>query len=408
MKQSARAFQFRITALLRKLDRSLHVLGGVLLLTFATPSYSAEPAKNVYFAGFALAGNAAESAKAFPISSRLLQERGSREGTFLLQEELWKQVQRSHHPKLNIQQGLASGLVSGDSVAMAFVLEWENVSSETVAGKTKLVADLHGQVLIFDFESKKVIGSYPAAVQLLDVAEGPVTEKTREALIRSLYLGTAGNSIFVQAAKRLPAVSVKPSTGNYIQIVSVNLEAKARQTLAEFRADPVVLVARVADAFGERLFENNHVAYIPYSKGSAIGAKMAARFADGEVFELVLPKPDYRIHLNLRGYKKQLIDSNNVESAWGYGSYMNVAIKNFDDSTVYLDAPFKFAVTKNVVSGTRDQDDWSAFQESTFSLIDQITLQIATPDSDWLKQWADGKSTMVQLEHLARILDRTR
>jgi hypothetical protein len=135
---------------------------------------------------------------------------------------------------------------------------------------------------------------------------------------------------------------------------------------------------------------------------------MAARFANGDVFQLELPKPDYRIHLNVRGYKKQLLDSNNVEAAWGYASYMNVAIKSYDDSTVYLDAPFKFAVTKNVVSGTHDQDDWSAFQESTLSLIDQITLQIATPDSDWLKLWADGKSTKDQLEHLSKILDRTR
>lgn len=408
MKKIVYALRFRFTPRLLELKLSLQFLSGLLLLITTTPSFSAEPATNVYFAGFALAGNWAESEKAFPISSRLLQERGSKDGTFLIQEELWKHVQSSSHPKLVIKPGLASGLVPGDSVAMAFVLEWENVSSETVAGRTKLVADLHGQVLIFDFESKKVMGSYPAAVQLLDVIDGPVNDRIKESLIKSLYFGKAGNSIFAQAAKRLPSVSVKPSTGNYIQIVSVDLEAKARQTLAEFRADPQVLVSRVADAFGERLFENNHVAYIPYSKGVAIGQTMAARFANGDIFQLELPKPDYRIHLNVRGYKKLLIDSNNVESAWGYASYMNVTIKNFDDSTVYLDAPFKFAVTKNVVSGTHDQDDWSAFQESTFALINQITLQIATPDSDWLKQWADGNSTMSQLKNLSRILDRTR
>jgi hypothetical protein len=262
--------------------------------------------------------------------------------------------------------------------------------------------------MIFDFESKKVIGSYPAAVQLLDVIDGPVNDKVKESRIRSLYLGTSGSSIFAQAAKRLPGISVKPSSGNYIQIVSVDLEPKARQTLAEYREDPQVLISRVADAFGERLFENNHVAYIPYSQGSAIGSKMAARFANGDVFQLELPTPDYRIHLNLRGYKKVLLDSNAVESAWGYASYMNVAVKSFDDSTVYLDAPFKFAVTKNVVSGTRDQDDWSAFQESTLSLINQITLQIAAADSDWLKEWSDGSSTKDQLKKLSAILARTR
>ncbi|MGV8917985.1 MAG: hypothetical protein ACOH2R_09350 [Pseudomonas sp.] len=395
------------TASLHPLKTSLRLLGGCFLLIAASSAYCAEPATNVYFAGFALAGNAAESQKAFPISSRLLQEK-NKDGTFLLETELWKHVQASNHPKLNIKQGLASGLVAGDSVAMAFVLEWENVSSETVAGKTKLVADLHGQILIFDFESKKVIGSYPAAVQLLDVIDGPVNDKVKESLIRNLYFGTSGNSVFAQAAKRLPLVSVKPSTGNYIQIVSVDLEAKANQTLADFHADPQVLISRVADAFGERLFENNHVAYIPYSKGSAIGSKMAARFANGDVFQLQLPTPDYRIHLTVRGFKKQLLDSNNVEAAWGYAAYMNVAIKSYDDSLVYLDSPFKFALTKNVVSGTHDQDDWSAYQETALSLIDQITLQIAVPDSDWLKQWSDGNSTKDQLKKLSGILARTR
>ncbi|MDB6145586.1 MAG: hypothetical protein JWP80_4630 [Pseudomonas sp.] len=398
---------FRFAARLNRVKRSLHFLSGLLLLVTATPSFSAESTSNVYFAGFALAGNAAESEKAFPISSRLLKEQ-SRDGTYLLETEFWTHVQGSNHPKLTIKRDLASGLVPGDSVAMAFVLEWENVSSETVAGKTKLVADLHGQVMIFDFESKKVIGSYPAAVQLIDAIDGPINEAIKESRIKSLYLGTSSNNIFAQAAKRLPSVSVKPSTGNYIQIVSIDLEAKARQTLADYRADPQVLIARVADAFGERLFESNHVAYIPYSKGSAIGSKMAARFANGDVFQFELPTPDYRIHLTVRGYKKVLLDSNNVESAWGYASYMNVAIKSFDNSTAYLDAPFKFAVTKNVVSGTHDQDDWSAFQESTLSLINQITLQIAAPDSDWLKEWSDGSSTKDQLKKLSGILARTR
>jgi hypothetical protein len=398
---------FRFTARLATLKPSLRLLSGGFLLFAALPSFSAEPATNVYFAGFALAGNHAESEKAFPISSRLLEEK-NKDGTVLLETELWKQVQASSHPQLTIKQGLSSGVVAGDSVAMAFVLEWENVSSETVAGRTKLVADLHGQVLIFDFESKKVIGSYPAAVQLLDVIDGPVNDKVKESLIRRLYFGTSGRSIFAQAAKRLPLVSAKPSTGNYIQIVSVDLEAKAQQTLADFHADPQVLIARVADTFGERLFENNHVAYIPYSKGTAIGHAMAARFANGDIYQFEFPTPDYRIHLTVRGYKKQLLDSNNVEAAWGYATYMNVAIKSFDDSAVYLDAPFKFAVTKNVVSGTHDQDDWSALQEATFSLINQITLQIAAPDSDWLKQWSDGSSTKDQLKKLSGILARAR
>jgi hypothetical protein len=394
--------------LLVKSNLSSCLLIGLVLLGAAVPSYSADQATNVYFAGFALAGNAAETGTAFPITSKLLQEKNPADGTYLLESALWESIQASSHPGLDLNRGLASGQVAGDSVSMSFVLEWENVSTETVAGRTKLVADLHGQVLIFDFESKKAIGSYPVAFQLVDVLDTPPTEEVKAALVRGMYYSPTGNGIFNQVAKRLPAIKVKPSTGNHIQIVSIELEPKATQTLIELRADPHVLVSRVADAFGERLFENAHVAYIPYTKGTAIGSKMAARFANGDVYQFELPTPDYRIYLRVRGYKKMLLDSNEIQSAWGYATYMNVAVKSFDGSTVYLDSPFKFAVTKNVIEGTHDQDDWSAYQESMFALIDQTTLQIAKPDSDWLDEWSNGDATMEQLERLSRVLDRTR
>jgi hypothetical protein len=408
LKTISYAIRHYLTTRLVELKYFLHLLSGLLLLATATPSFSVEPATNVYFAGFALAGNGEQTEKAFPITTKLLKEQSAKDGAFLLESELWKHVNSSSHPYIKLNRGLASGLVPGDSVSMAFMLEWENVSSETVAGKIKMVADLHGQILIFDFDSKKVIGSYPVAAQLIHVFYGPATEEIRAKLIRGLYYGSAGNSIFGQVAKRLPVVSVKPSIGNFIQIVAVDLEPKAHQTLSQYHADPRVLVSRVADAFGERLFENANVAYIPFTKGTAIGSKMAARFASGEVFQLELPAPDYRIHLRVRGYKKMLLDSNNIQSAWGYASYINVAIKSYDDSKVYLDSPFKYVVTKNVIAGTSDQDDWSAFQESMFTLIDQTTLQIAKPDSDWLDEWSGGDNTLEELESFSGILERTR
>jgi len=377
-----------------------------LFLASATSGFGGEQA-SVYFAGFAQAGNAAQADTAFPITAQLLKERNP-DGTSRLEDELWRQVQTSSHPRLNVKRNLASGLSPGDSTTMAVVLEWENVSSETVAGRTKLVADLHGQVMVFDFESKKVIGSYPIAVQLIDLLDGPATQQARVEMIRALYYGSAGNGLFSQAAKRLASVTAKASTGNYLQVVSVELEDKARQTLGEYKADPTVFISRVADAFGERLYENNHVAYVPYSKGAAIGSKMAARFADGQVFQLELPTPDYRIYLRVRGFKKAVLDTNSIEAAWGYAAYTNVAIKSFDDSTVYLDAPFKFAVTKKVLAGTRDQDDWSALQESMLALIDQTTLQIAKPDRTWLEEWSSGKPAQLQLEKLSAVLQRVR
>lgn len=376
----------------------------IIALTTSPLSFSATP---IYFAGFALAGNAAESEIAFPITSRILQETDA-SGRYLLEQALWASVQAAPHPELDIKRELGTGDDASDLVAMAFVLDWENVSSEQVAGSTKLVIDLHGQALVFDFDSKKVIGSYPIAVQLLHSVDGPTTPELEASLVRRLYLGSEGESIFKRFAERLSTVSVKPSTGNYIRVISVELEDNARKALADFAQDEAVVVSRVADSFGKGLAENHKVSFVPYAKGSAIGSKMAARFANGDIYQLELPEPDYRVHLRLRGFKKVLLDSNSVESAWAYGSYMNVAVKDFDDQKVYLDAPFKFGAVKKVVAGSEDIDDWSAFQESMFTLIDQITVQSAKPDKAWLAQWSGGSPVMKQLEELKRVIERTR
>lgn len=382
----------------------LRVLVAIIALAVSPLCLSATP---VYFAGFALAGNASESESAFPITSKILKET-SENGGYLLEQSLWASVQSAPHSELIIKRGLGSGDDSSDLVAMAFVLDWENVSSERVAGSTKLVVDLHGQVLVFDFNGKKVIGSYPIAVQLLHSVDGPTTAELEASLVRRLYFGSEEESIFRRFAERLPSVSVKPSTGNYIRVVSVELEDNARQALVDYSQDESVLVSRVADSFGKRLAENQKVSYVPYAKGSAIGSKMAARFANGEIYQLELPEPDYRVHLRLRGFKKVLLDSNSVESAWAYGSYMNVAVKDFDDQKVYLDAPFKFGAVKKVVAGSEDIDDWTAYQESMFTLIDQITLQSARPDKAWLAQWSGGRPVMKQFEELKRVIERTR
>lgn len=380
------------------------VMAGASFLVFSPACFSAT---TLHFAGFALSGDASESEIAFPITSKIMKE-SNESGGSPLEQALWESVQSASYPNLDIKRDLGSGNDASDSMAMAFVLDWENVASEQVAGSTKLVVDLHAQVLIFDFGTRKVIGSYPIAVQLLHSVDGPSTPELESSLVRRLYFGSAGASIFNHFAERLTTVSVKASTGNYIQVVSVEIEDKARKILASFSQDESVLKTRVADSFGKGLAENHHVSYVPYSKGSAIGSKMAARFANGEVYQLELPTPDYRIHLKVRGFKKVMLDSNNVESAWAYGSYMNVAVNDFDDQKIYLDAPFKFGAIKKVVAGSTDIDDWAAYQESMFTLIDQITVQTAKPDKAWIAKWSNGSLVLKQLEDLRRIIELSR
>lgn len=389
--------------------RLLPLIGiALLLLALSALSMRATAAENLHFAGFALAGTAEHTARAFPQTSRLLEEKNA-QGVPLLQAALWKELSARRYKNLVLKADLADDHKGHDALSMAVVLDWENIATERLPGATKLVLDLHGQILVFDFASRQVLGSWPVAIQLIHTDEHDLGDSQVASLVRQMYFGGGtGKTLFAAASDTLERIEVKRSNGNYIRVVSVDLEEKALATLAEANQDPEIFASHVANAFGKHLSENQRVAYIPYTKGAAVGAAMAARFANGEVYQLELPTADYRIHLKVRGFKKVEVGRTSIETAWAYGSYMQVAIRDYDDSATYLEAPFKFGAVKKVVAGTSAPNDWAAYQESLFTLIDGITRQMSEPDRGWLTKWSDGKPVLAQMERVKGIIERCR
>lgn len=389
--------------------RTLKCIVGLLLLS--TSSFSSAVVENVYFAGFALAGDAAHSERAFPVTTMLLEERDAR-GIPLLESALWDALTRdgSRYPNLVLNPDIAASHTSPDALALAVVLDWENASTESLRGTTKLVLDLHAQIMIFDFATRQVLGSWPVAVQLIDVIDShSVGQSQIESRFRQMYYGSdLDKTLFAATAEKLAQIEVRRSRGNYIRVVSVTLEDNARAALAEAGEQEDIFEARVANSFGKYLSENQRVPYIPYTKGAAVGAKMAARFASGEVYQLELPTPDYRVHLTVRGFKKVELGNSSLETAWAYGSYMHVKIQDYDESTTYLSAPFKFGAVKKVPAGGVVPDDWAAYQESLFSLINGITNQMSDPDRAWLESRSEGRSVATQLMHVQEIIERCR
>jgi len=367
--------------------------------------FSASSVTELYYAGFALAGNASDAAESFPLTSKLMTETTA-EGIPLIEDQLRKKVSGSGRLD-NIVFDLVTQQQGQGAVAVAFVVDWENIAYETINNSKKIVADLHGQILVFDFDSKKVLAAFPVAVQLIDVVDGEVTEAYEAELIRRLTFGDNGQGLLSAFAKRFSTLDIKRTYGNYIGVVDVVLESKAQEFLEAHGKDAGQYEIKVADQFGKRLSSNLNIPYVPYTKGMAIGAKMVARFASGSEYQFELPKPDYQIYLTLRGFKKVQLDSNSVLSAWAYGSYMNVRITDFDSTTHYLDIPVKYGAVKKVPNTANKIDDWTIFQESLFSLIDQTTQQFIEPDRKWLAEWSSGKDAYKQLQSMQRIIDRT-
>lgn len=375
------------------------------LLVGLSATASAEPLK-VFYAGFSFVGERADNLKAFRYTQQLLEEKSGVQPR--LEVELKRRVDVVRNPSFELISDRLAVREKGDSVALVFALEWENVSVEKGAGVSKLVVDIHAQVLVFDFDARKLISTHPVAVQVRDVVRGEVTEDHKRRTIRDIYYGTGTASIFDQFATRLAAIPLKTSYGNRLRVGSVVLDDNARATVSGAGADPDAFGRFAAQSFGRFLSQNMGVSVLPYSAGEAIGRKMTVRFANADLFQLTIPEADYAVNLRLRGFKKVMLGQNHAERVWGYGSFAAVTLEDPEFRKRYFENDFKFAAVKRVPVSVSEIDDWSAYQESLFTLFDQLTRQFAQPSPDWLKRWAGGEDVAARIAEAAKVIETCR
>ena len=380
-----------------------------LITIIAYSAFSSAEPTNVYFSGFSFVGNYSDNQRQFPHSVALLKEVDA-QGTPLLEQSLGLEVRKLNRSDINLNFG-SGDYRSGEAITLAFAVDWENVSIEQIGQLHKIVIDLHAQILIFDFAEMKVIGSYPVAVQVRDVSESAPSGEYIAKVIRSIYLESDhGVNIFEAFTKRLSKIPIRESFGQYLRVNSVVLNDKAVVHIPSeaHKAGNEAFKTQVAQNFGKYLSLNQNVSLLPYTKGEAIGSKMALRFSNGDVFNLSIPSPDFVVNLTVRGFKKAKVGETKTKRAWVYGSYVTIQVDQPDFNKVYMDVPFKHTVIKEVPVSQVFVDDWSAYQESMFAFFDQFSKQISKPSKKWLQKATNSKNAPEQLSSFYKILEQCR
>ncbi|MEI9987026.1 MAG: hypothetical protein WDN69_30020 [Aliidongia sp.] len=377
----------------------------VILTVAMSGSSRGQDLPKLHYAGFAFAGEAGRIGKTFP-NSVAINEAADASGISPLDRQLNLLVNSAKFDHF-VLTGDLGNTKTGDALALAFVLTWENLAQEPVGRDVKVTADLRAEALVFDFQAMKVIAAYPFGLQSRQVLPAAPSPGAIREIFRSMYFGSQG-SIFDAFIRTLKSTDIKRSYGAYAQVTAVDIEDKAAKTFAGFQVDPDQLKGFIAEAFDASLSKNVGIPVLPYLKGQAIGGKMSARFANGNVYNLALPAPDYQIRLALRGFKKVEIDSNSAETGFAYASYFKIGIDQPLAGKPYLDTDFKYAVTKVVPKAVEHPDDWGAYQESMLSLLDGLSKQLSAPDDDWIEKWGGGAATRPQLAAAAKALARCR
>ncbi|NJB68504.1 hypothetical protein GGQ74_002177 [Desulfobaculum xiamenense] len=386
----------------RKITEFFLVIAIVLFTNtyaFATP---------VYYAGFAFLGDHQFISSNYPYTGVIIKELDAERS--LLETSLIKKAQTVDNKNIELQFTSLGDLKHGESISVAIALDWEDVSTEQLEDNLfKTVYNLHGQILLFDFSKMEIIACYPFGTRVTDSSDTEPTEDKKLGIIRNLYLGNIGGiNFFDEACTALSHVRL--NTGDAIctfKVQNVTLEQKAEDFWAsQSNGTPIAAYKTfVAQQFSSAFSKNLNASILPYTKGQAIGGKMAGRFANGDVFQLDIPEADYPIELTIRGFKKVKLDENVTGTSWAYGCFARLRVDSILQESM-VDTKLKNAAVKIVPKSQATASDFSAFQESLLSLFNKTTQEIHEQDGKWLKNSAEGEKTRKQFEEFEKTIQK--
>ena len=380
------------------------LLAILIFLFFSTNLWAVD---EVYFAGFSYSSSFDSIKEKFPYTTKINQTDSN--GVSFLDAQMLKFIRsNSTNFKTKVNLSDIAKLKDGDAIVLSLSLENETAYQEVIAGKTRLVIDLALQALYFDFNTMTVVGAFPISVQYIHVESNKVSEADIQQYTQNLYIDSSLDSVFKVFKKHLETVQIKERYSSTLQVskVSLNLDNISNLLPSVYKINSSSLEETLAQSFGKYLSANQGVPVLPYSKSAAIGGKMTARFADGRVYNLKIPEPDYTVSLTLEKLKKVKYSENSSGVAWIYGGLVNFKVEEPFSGKVYADLQLKNAVTKVVPASQANVVDWPVYEEALFNLFYKLSKEISSPSKKWAKSHSKSPKTVKQLKKVKEVIEK--
>lgn len=362
----------------------------------------------VYFAGIAFTGDASDTSHEFPHLSRLL------DGAAAAQVNAGIRRQIDSHPgptHISFDQ-LGSIKDASNATALALAVDRETASVERVGGLYKIRLEISAQVLFFDFKEKQVLGGLPLVLDYVDVKTSAPTDADIDAGFRGMALDTTSpGGLSAQFAAALARAQVPSAATRHLRVTSVTLADKGKEYLHQYApsTNDDAFRSQVAQEFGKYLSSNQKLAILPYRSNRAIGSNMAARFVEGDAYDLKIPEADYEISIDVAGFKKLQQAGDSVKTVYIYGSFVDITVREPLSGKVYFQQRIKQGATKEVPITQTSVDDWAASYESLLLLFNNLTQAISSPGNAWTKSaLPDGAEAKAQLSSLAELIKSCR
>lgn len=368
-------------------------------------------ALDVFYAGLAFRGDAADARKLYPYTLELSKVKTQADARISdLSAALLEAARSVEPPGYDLKIEEKADLKEWKGLSLALAIDRENVTVEKIRNDYKVQYDIGAQILVFDYLEGSIAASFPIAVRLYGFSEGsPPTEEKKAFEFKQLLLDPEGDGrslvdMFRDALARQP---VREHYLSRVGVSKVEVSEAARNFLPEWaRGDLAAFEQSLAQIFSKYLSENQLLSVVPYSKEGAIGGTMTAQFVNGDIGEFTLPHPDYVIELNLEGFKKILFDESPSRKKWGYGAYLDVRALFPVSKKEYMNVAFKHGISKKLPLTHDEAEDWPLYYSALEELVAGITDELdEKPDKKWLKSHTNDKNARKQIKKFAEKLE---
>lgn len=349
--------------------------------------------QNVYFAGISFTGDFKDNKLNYPYSYNISKNKP-------LDSIFIKKLKALNNHSLDVLTSLGN-TKSADALAMSLAIDLETASiSQINSAQYKLVADLYTQILVFDFNENKVINSYPINLQYITLFNHRPDEKEISAIFEGFYTGENPEvkiNLFDLAVKKMNNIQIKPKYGNRLKVNRVDISPEANKILSSLGQQEDNFKTIVAQSFSHYMVDNQQVAMLPYTKGQTIGSKMAARFVNGDVYNLEIPDADYVFNIDILNFKT-LTDNTQSKTTktQGFFVYTNIEMLQPDLNKKYMDSNFRG--TEHVVLMNEQQSSLRlSYLETLMNLFDGFSQNISEVNDEWYEKTLHP-STFEQVE----------
>tara|TARA_Y100000768_G_C23983799_1_gene687521 strand:- start:2255 stop:3427 length:1173 start_codon:yes stop_codon:yes gene_type:complete len=366
----------------------------LLLLTFKTMSSLADDKMNIYYSGFSFSNMYESNSSLSGFSSKLIKEIDSNTGIDIISSSLLKTVRNSNflNISLNTENLLDFSNYPSNAIVMSVSLQHEEFTQEFNFSTNIYNGfyDAYFQILFYDFTDQNLIASIPFDFEIQMLSEKQLDKKEVLQRIKKFYLN---DNPFVDLENIINDFNIKIKYESRIGVTKVEIMERAFEempTNAKIQINSYKNL--IAQTFSKRLSKHHNIAFVPFVEGQAIGKTMKLRFVETDkIYSIKLPNPDYHVYINLKGFKKVLAKTSDIENLFLYGSFFEIKIFQPDIDEIYFNETLRGVTKIKVPKDQVDVNDWRKYYYNMEILFNNFSTNITKSDKKWLKEVSKNK-----------------